>query len=904
MAGLRASRIVGGFAGVALVASALVLQGASSDAATAKLTARSVSLKISGSSVAVGGKVSFTGAVTKSPLGTAVAIQQQSGAKWVTLKTVKTTTKAGAYAWKNVTQAKQGSFVFRASVAKAKTLKAATSATKKLTVTAGATSSSPAPSSSSPAPTPTPTSSSSSPAVAPSVTGLSPSWGDIAGGMTVTVTGTHLTGATAVSFSGSAGTSLNVASDTSLTVITPEHIAGTLDVRVTGAGGTSAAVAGDKYTFKVAPTYDLSFLTGRCASALPPSAVVCLGAPKSVAVDPSGNVYIAHNQDNVVEKVTPQGLSSIFVGTGTAGAPSAGDATSSKLSGPLGLAADGFGNLYIADSGNNRIEKVTPGGTLSIIAGDGTSGMASPGAATSSHLNSPSGVAVDAAGSKVYIADTGNNRVEMVSSSDLTFFAGDGTAGAASAGTATTSHLNNPTGVAVDGNGKVYIADHLNNRVEMVSSNDLTFFAGNGTNGAPTAGTATDSSLSGPTGVAVDAAGSNVYIADTTNHLVEAVSGGNLSILAGKPGFVGVPSGGVAATSSRLGEPTGLTVDGSGNVFIADTLNGVVEKVAAADGTLSIVAGSSLSDPPAVAVDGSGNVYVADKSNHVVEKVTPDGVVSIVAGTGSSGDTVPGGAAGTATLRNLSSPSGVAVDASGNVYIADSSNNIVAKVTPAGALSIVVGTSGVSGTPSAGTASNSKLSSPKGVAVDANGNLYIADSGNNRIEKVTGGQLSFVAGTGVSGTPSAGAATSSNLHSPSGVAVDAWGNVYIADTGNSAVEKVTGGQLSIIAGNGGWDGPTEGLAIASGLADPSGVAVDAWGNVYIADTSNHVVEKVSPAGQLSIIAGNSASSGTPTAGAATSSKLGSIRGVAADADGNVYISDITNGTIEVLTPGW
>jgi sugar lactone lactonase YvrE len=217
------------------------------------------------------------------------------------------------------------------------------------------------------------------------------------------------------------------------------------------------------------------------------------------------------------------------------------------------------------------------------------------------------------------------------------------------------------------------------------------------------------------------------------------------------------------------------------------------------------------------------------------------GILAVFAGTGTAGVPTPGGAA---TNSNLDSPEGVAVDGAGNVYIADTHNHEIEKVTPAGVLSVIAGT-GTDGPPTAGPATSSDLNYPNGVAVDGAGNVYIADTFNNQIEKVTpAGSLSVIAGTGTAGSPIAGPATSSHLHFPNGVAVDGAGNVYIADTNNSEIEKVTpAGSLSVIAGTGIPAAPTAGPATSSNLHFPNGVTVDGAGNVYIADSSNSQIER-------------------------------------------------------------
>jgi NHL repeat len=309
---------------------------------------------------------------------------------------------------------------------------------------------------------------------------------------------------------------------------------------------------------------------------------------------------------------------------------------------------------------------------------------------------------------------------------------------------------------------------------------------------------------------------------------------------------------------------------------------------------------SDLLLPYGDAVDAQGNVYIADLNNGLVEKVTPAGALSIVAGDGGPGPIVPGPARST----GLPSPTGVAVGSDGTVYVADFDASLVYKISPAGMLSIVTGVNGSSGPPTPGPATSSTLDEPYAVAVDANGNVYVADTTNNEVEEVTpSGILSIVAGTGTSGPPTPGPATSSDLDFPEGVAIDSSGNLYIGDANNNVVEKVTpSGTLSVIAGSGRSGPPTPGLATSSDLDNPAGLSSDAAGNVYFADVSNEDIEEITPTGTLSVIAGDG-SSGAPTYGAsATASSLDNPATVASTPAGRLYVADAVNNTIDLLAP--
>jgi len=333
---------------------------------------------------------------------------------------------------------------------------------------------------------------------------------------------------------------------------------------------------------------------------------------------------------------------------------------------------------------------------------------------------------------------------------------------------------------------------------------------------------------------------------------------------------------------------------------IITTIAGTVTAGYSGDGGTATSA--QLNRPYGVALDASGNIYIADAWNHRIRKVDTGGNISTIAGTGTAGYSGDGSAA---TSANLKDPSGVVVDASGNVYIADYGNHRVRKVDMTGNISTIAGTGtgGYSG--DGGAANSAQLNNPDGLALDASGNIYIADNYNHRIRKVaTSGNISTIAGAGTGGySGDGGAATSAQLYNPTGLAVDASGNVYIADNNNHRIRKVaTSGNISTIAGNGtgGYSGDG-GAATSAKLNGPPVVVVDASGNVYIADYSNHRVRKVDTTGNISTIAGTGTAGYSGDGGAATSAKLDRPYGVALDASGNIYIADQGNNRIRKIT---
>jgi hypothetical protein len=538
-----------------------------------------------------------------------------------------------------------------------------------------------------------------------------------------------------------------------------------------------------------------------------------------------------------------------------------GPAAGASLYYPIGVAVDSHGSVYIADTINNRIRKVS-GGTITTVAGNGNAAFSGDGGlATSASLQAPSEVAVDSSGN-MFIADTSNQRIRKVSGTTITTVAGNGNYGfSGDGGPATSASLFGPARVAVDASGNVYIADTTNERIRKVSGGIITTAAGYGASYAGgfsgDGGPAPNASLNGPSGVVVDSTG-NLYIADTSNGRIRKVSGGAIATVAGNGDYRYAGDGGPAA-SAALNAPAGVAIDAAGNLYIADQSNNRIRKVSGR--TITTVAGSgaggfsgdggpatsaSLNFPTGVAIDAAGNLYIADQSNQRIRKVS-GGTITTVAGNGNTGFSGDGGPA---TSASLAFPIGVAVDAAGILYIADSADSRVRKVS-GGTITTVAGNGNGVFSGDGGPATSASVHYPVGVAVDSVGNLYIADVLNQRIRKVSGGTITTVAGNGKQGfSGDGGPATSASFNGPQSVAVDSAGDLYVADQGNNRIRRVSGGTISTVAGygsvgfnQGGFSGDGGPAANAS-LNYPAGVGVDLAGNLYIADTDNNRIRQV------------------------------------------------------------
>jgi sugar lactone lactonase YvrE len=300
-----------------------------------------------------------------------------------------------------------------------------------------------------------------------------------------------------------------------------------------------------------------------------------------------------------------------------------------------------------------------------------------------------------------------------------------------------------------------------------------------------------------------------------------------------------------------------------------------------------------------VAVDSAGNVYASDMNNNTIRKVTPAGVVTTVAGLAAS----HGSADGTRSTARFDYPYGVAVDSAGNAYVADTINNTIRKVTPAGVVTTLAGFAGSSGSAD-GTGSAARFYNPYSVAVDSAGNVYVADTRNFTIRKVTpSGVVTTLAGVAGYGGSADGWGGVARFYCPWGVAVDSAGNVYVADSNNHTIRRITPGRVvSTLAGLAGSYGSADGTGSDARFKNPYGVAVDNAGNVYVADSGNSTIRKVTPDGVVTTLAGLAGSYGSAD-GTGSAARFKYPDGVAVDSADNVYVADTYNCTIRKVTPG-
>ena len=650
-----------------------------------------------------------------------------------------------------------------------------------------------------------------------------------------------------------------------------------------------------------------------------------LANPSGVAIDGAGRIFFADSANHRIRRIELDGSVTTIAGTGELGySGDGGPATSAELASPAAVAVDGEGRVFVADTDNDCIREIDLDGTITTIAGSpGVAGFSGDGgAAILAQLSGPEGVAVDGLG-RVFVADTGNNRIRRIAiDGTIATIAGTATAGYnGDARAATSAELAGPAGVAIDDQGRVLVADTGNARVRRIDgTGTISTVAGNGSAGyGGDGGPATSAMLAAPVAVAVEPSG-RIAIADAANQVIRVVAAdGTIATAAGQAQMPGFGGDGGQATAARLAFPIGVAIDGAGRIAIGDTANQRVRLVAA-DGTISTAAGTGafgfggdgqqatsaeLANPFDVALDASGRIYIVDTDDHRVRRIEADGQLTTVAGTGIGGFSGDGGPATSAQLQD---PEGIAIDAMGRIYIADSFNNRVRRIELDGTIDTIAGTGAQGFGGDGGPATAAKLAHPNGVAFDATGRIYIADTYNNRVRRIEpDGTIDTIAGTGASGYNGDGmAASSAELSFPYRLVFDPSGRLVMSDTGNQRIRRIEAdGTISTIAGDGstgfGGDG---GPATSAELAGPYGLAFDATGRLLIADNINNRIRRIALDGTISTIAGTGGQGGNGDAGPATTAEIAAPIGLVIDAMGRIVFADSrTNRIRRIETDG-
>ncbi|MCK6683547.1 MAG: alpha/beta fold hydrolase [Thermoanaerobaculia bacterium] len=616
-----------------------------------------------------------------------------------------------------------------------------------------------------------------------------------------------------------------------------------------------------------------------------------------------------------------------------------------------GITPDPNGNLYITDG--NVIRKIAPDGSVTTVAGLAGQQGSADGPGSTARFNTPRGLIVDSGGN-VFVADTFNHTIRKITPAGVvsTVAGLAGTTGSTD-GPADVARFNAPDDVALDHLGNLYIADCRNKTIrKMTPDRQVTTLAGKAGEVGSADGKGSAARFSWPCGVGTDMAG-NVYVADWRDHIIRKITpDGMVSTLAGLAGSQGAVDG--VGSAARFGNPNRVVVDPSGDAYVAESGNNTVRRISPS-GVVSTVAGlagiagfregsggQALFDGlQALTRDVAGNIYVTDANNISIRAIDPHGIVSTFSGaarTFGEGGRPSGSADGVGSAARFYRPQGLAVEPSGELLVADTDNNTIREITQGGDVKTVAGSAGVVGNTD-GTGTVARFYRPVRLVPDMPGTFYISDSGNKLIRMMTpkgdvttfsltpplesppgsavldssgnllvlvpwdsvilklstaGAVTTFAGQKGKTGSTD-GPAASARFDGPQGLTIDGSGNVYVADAGNYTIRKITpDGTVSTLSGRAGVRGDVDGDNSVARFWSPQNVLAHSNGDVLVAD--GNVLKRIAPDGMVTSIAGSRSASGTAD-GTGSEAQFQSISGMAVDATGNIYLSDRTGNTI-------
>jgi sugar lactone lactonase YvrE len=639
-----------------------------------------------------------------------------------------------------------------------------------------------------------------------------------------------------------------------------------------------------------------------------------------VTVDGQGNVYVSDG--HAVRKISTDGVVTTLAGVASEWGDADGAGATARFNSPQGLATDAAGNVYVADRDNQAIRKITPDGMVSTLAGSSSSMGADDGSGVRARFFRPCGVAVDGAGN-VFVADTRNYTVRKISPAGVvSTLAGRADEAGSANGPASSARFASPQGIAVDAAGNVYVTDFDSHAIRKISTSGVvTTLAGSSMGSAD--GNGASAQFAYPTGLAIDRDG-NLYVADSHSLTVRKITpGGLVTTVAGLADHPGTADG--PAATARFNSVHAVAVDRSGNIYATDDAyvqsagatryvkpgpsatvrridaRGVVSTIAGHRSDLDpspdgVGAAARFESPSGIVVDRAGTMFVTDATAGTVRRITAAGEVTTFAG--KAGAT--GHSDGLRSDARFDQPTGIALDSAGTLFLTDPVTAVIRKITREGLVSTFAGYAGTKGSAD-GVGAAARFNAPTGIAVDDHGNLYVTDEWANTIRRITSaGDVTTLAGRAGERGSMDGLADRARFVVPAGITVDRTGNVYVCDYGNRTIRKITqGGDVSTLAGRAGRQGSADGIGPAAEFTGPLAIAADDAGNLYVSD--GNTIRRVTPAGVVTTVAGAPDEAGV---------KLGNLPGRLENTSGIALIDANTLAVTErysvlkiVLTPG-
>jgi sugar lactone lactonase YvrE len=627
--------------------------------------------------------------------------------------------------------------------------------------------------------------------------------------------------------------------------------------------------------------------------------------PANLSIDSQGNLYVPEGS-HVIRKVSPSAVVTTLAGVAnSAGSTDGTSATSARFNQPAGVEVDGTGAVFVADSQNHEVRKVLPSGVVTTVAGNPWVGGVVDGAGVAASFYFPYGIARSASGD-LYVADGSGHTIRRIDSSGMvTTFAGAAYQCGSVDGAGTDARFCNPYGMAVDASGNVFVADYSNHTIRKISpQRQVTTYAGSAGQAGSTDGVGGSARFNNPVDLTIDGSG-NLLVSDMSNCKVRAIDQSRAVTTFAGTGVCGFANG--ARLSAQFNGPMGITIDDAGSIYVADYSNHVIRQIST-DGMITTFAGSPnqpayadgtasvarFNSPYGIAFDRTtGNIVVGDLGNYAIRTITPSQVVATLAGT----PLQPGLANGIGTARfNL--PYGVAADGSGNYFVSDTENHTIRMIAVNGVVTTIAGSPGQASFAD-GVGADARFSRPTSLAMDANDHdLYVIDSSNNAVRRlVRSASAPYTYSVDTIAAP-----PRVQLSTPTALAVYG-GFVYVADTNNHVIRKIATTApyaASVFAGTVGISGSTDGIGSAARFNGPRGITVDGTGIVYVGDTNNHTIRKITSDQKVTRLAGYPGLTGTVD-GTGDNARFSSPSGLTVDAAGSVYVADSGNYLVRKVT---